>query len=243
VPSVTETLCRFGLARNLVGVTQYCISPAASLRRAARVGGPLNPSIKKILSLKPDIVFASDEENRKRDVEALTRQGVPVYICRVRGVEDAIGMMRDIFAMWPCLHKPRGIIHETESLYLKRLKTFPGNTLVACLLWKSPYMACGRDTYISRLIEICGGLNVLRSKKRYFELTLDEIARAKPRLVLLPTEPYRFQAKDRAEILSQLRKRSLADCRVRIVDGEMLAWYGARTRDALKRLPALLRHR
>jgi len=252
VPSITETLCEFGLARNIVGVTDYCVSPARALRGKARVGGPMNPAIKKILSLKPDIVFASDEENRRRDVAALARRGIHVYVARVRRVEDAIAMMRDFAAIWPRLAKPRAIIRETESLLKNKgvrplpslrssLASDPRLTRVAYLIWKNPYMTCGDDTYISRLMEACGGENVFRRRARYFALTLDDLARAKPNLVLLSTEPYRFQRKDCIEIAAGLRKRGLKNCRARIADGEMLAWYGARTRDALRKLPALLR--
>ena len=239
VPSITETLCELGLARNIVGVTDYCVAPARALRGKARVGGPMNPAIKKILSLKPDIVFASDEENRRRDVAALARRGIRVYVTRVRRVEDAIAMMRDFAAIWPRLAKPRAIIRETESLFRGRLKSRA--TRVAYLIWKNPYMTCGGDTYISRLMEACGGENVFRRRARYFALTLDDLSRAKPNLVLLSTEPYRFQRKDCIEIAAGLRKRGLKNCRARIADGEMLAWYGARTRDALRKLPALLR--
>jgi ABC-type Fe3+-hydroxamate transport system substrate-binding protein len=70
VPSITETLCEFGLSKNLAAVTDYCVRPARALSGVPRIGGPLNPSIRKILSLKPDIVFASDEENRKQDATA-----------------------------------------------------------------------------------------------------------------------------------------------------------------------------
>jgi ABC-type Fe3+-hydroxamate transport system substrate-binding protein len=273
VPSITETLCEFGLARNIVGITDYCVSPARALRGKARVGGPMNPSVKKILSLRPDIVFASDEENRKRDAAALTRHGAPVYVARVRGVAEAIGMLRDLSCIWPHLKKPRKIIRETESLLIKRLKSEGvrrqrgakrregsdpraprvGRSRprlrsrdtalrVAYLIWKNPYMTCGGDTYISRLMMACGGVNVFhRRGKRYFALTLDGLARAKPELVLLSTEPYKFLKKDCAAIRKELRNRGLVNCRVKIADGEMLAWYGARTRDALKKLPALFR--
>ena len=241
VPSITETLCEFGMAGRIVGITDYCIHPARSLRRKARVGGPMNPSLRKILSLKPDLLIASDEENRKRDVQALARKGIPVYVCRVRGVDDALEMMRVIAAMCPAASGPQAIIRETESLYRARPHG-RRRTRVACLVWKNPYMSCGADTYISRLIEACGGLNVFHARRRnYFPLTVDELARARPQLVLLPTEPYRFRRKDREEILAHLRERGLRGCRARIVEGEMIAWYGARTRRALKRLPSILR--
>lgn len=242
VPSVTETLCEFGLAERIIGVTRYCVSPARSLRKKARIGGPLDPSLKKILSLKPDLVIAGDEENRREDVEALVRRGIPVRVCRVRSVAGAIAMMRFLAALWPGLSRPGEIIRETESLRraLGAAPTHRG-TRVACLVWKRPYMSCGGDTYIGDLIETCGGENVFHGqRKRYFALTLEKLAAARPELVLLPTEPYRFRRKDREELLAFLRRRGLKGCRARIVRGEMLAWHGARTRVALAKLPAVI---
>ena len=202
----------------------------------------MQPSLKKILSLKPDLLIAGDEENRKKDVEAFSRRGIPAYVCSVRSVDDALKVMRDLAAMWPCLARPREVIGETESLYRKRLRNKPRRrTRCACLIWKKPYMSCGGGTYISKLIETCGGSNVFHAKRRnYFPLTLGELARAEPELVLLPTEPYRFRGKDRVEILAHLRRCGLRGCRARIVQGDLVAWYGVRTRLALERLPSII---
>jgi hypothetical protein len=46
-------------------------------------------------------------------------------------------------------------------------------------------------------------------------------------LVLLSTEPYRFQEKDRDELQTALNKP------VHLIDGEMTTWYGSRAIEGL----------
>jgi hypothetical protein len=160
-----------------------------------------------------------------------------LHVCRVHSVADAVKMMREFAGMWPMRGRGEEIIREVESLR----KVRAGHRIrTAVLLWKKPYMSCNRDTYISDLVECCGGRNVFCGREeRYFELNEAEIAEAEPELVLLPTEPYRFRAGDRFEFLARMTGRGLK-CRCRIVSGEMLAWYGYRTLKGLSRLPEII---
>ena len=55
-PSITEILFALGLDEEIVGVTDFCDYPEAALTKQ-RVGGFVNPSIEKIVSLKPDLIL------------------------------------------------------------------------------------------------------------------------------------------------------------------------------------------
>ena len=66
----------------------------------------------------------------------------------------------------------------------------------------------------------------------YPEVTLDEVARRRPDVVLVPSEPYEFSD----EHLDELGAIAPA---VR-VDGQDLFWWGARTAGALSRLRAAI---
>lgn len=57
-PTVTETICALGGEDMLVGRTDYCNYPA-SVADIPSIGGILNPSVEKIIRLKPDLVIAS----------------------------------------------------------------------------------------------------------------------------------------------------------------------------------------
>ncbi|MBO9326591.1 MAG: ABC transporter substrate-binding protein, partial [Roseiflexus sp.] len=72
VPSLTEWLFTIGLGARVVAVTDYCIEPAAALAGVPRIRGTKNPDRARIVALQPDLVIADQEENRARDVQALT---------------------------------------------------------------------------------------------------------------------------------------------------------------------------
>ncbi len=62
-PSITEILFALGLNEEIVGVTDFCDYPEAALNKP-RIGGFINPSIEKIVSLKPDLIIATRDGNR-----------------------------------------------------------------------------------------------------------------------------------------------------------------------------------
>src|SRR5258708_32449000 len=68
VPSWTETLFALGFNSEIVGVTKFCVEPAAAVASIARVGGTKNPDGRAILNLEPELVIANPEENRREDI-------------------------------------------------------------------------------------------------------------------------------------------------------------------------------
>ena len=92
-PSVTESLVALGLAPQIVGVTRYCVHPREVTSRIRKVGGTKNPDLDGIRSLRPDLVFANAEENRREDVEALEREFV-TDVSHPRRVADIPTLLR-----------------------------------------------------------------------------------------------------------------------------------------------------
>src|SRR5687767_15694883 len=68
VPSVTEVMYALGGQHLLVGRTDYCDFPPAAASRPS-VGGMINPSLERIVGLKPDLVVATDEGNREETIQ------------------------------------------------------------------------------------------------------------------------------------------------------------------------------
>lgn len=86
VPSLTEWLFALGLAEQIVGVTDFCLHPAELVAHKPKLRGTKNPERAAIIALQPDLVIASKEENRQRDVDALGAAGVPVYVTDITTV-------------------------------------------------------------------------------------------------------------------------------------------------------------
>src|SRR5262252_10104984 len=87
-PSITETLVAIGGRRHLAAVTRFCTRPRSALWGLPRIGGTKNPDVGRILDLKPDLVFANEEENRVEDVRALEAAGVEVDVSFPRKISD-----------------------------------------------------------------------------------------------------------------------------------------------------------
>ena len=77
-PSITETLYALGLGDLLVGDTDYCDYPPEA-KRKPRVGNLLNPSLERIVSLKPDLVLGSPTANRREVIGQLEKLRIPLY--------------------------------------------------------------------------------------------------------------------------------------------------------------------
>jgi ABC-type hemin transport system substrate-binding protein len=93
-------------------------------------------------------------------------------------------------------------------------------------------MTLSADTYGSSLLELVGYRNVFAdATDRYATVTLEEVTARHPDVVLLPSEPYAFTDRHRAEI-----EAALPGCTVRFVDGRDVFWWGTRTPEAAERL-------
>src|SRR5260370_22468355 len=96
VPSWTETVFALGLDREIVGVTRFCVEPAAAVASRPKIGGTKNPHIKAIGELAPDLVIANAEENRPEDIHLLRHPGVAVFTTHPRQIANAGHSLPDI---------------------------------------------------------------------------------------------------------------------------------------------------
>ena len=90
VPSWTQTLFALDAGEMLVAATRFCVEPAEALATIPKIGGTKNPNLREIAKLKPDLVIANAEENRREDIERLREQGVAVLTTYPRTVPGAV---------------------------------------------------------------------------------------------------------------------------------------------------------
>ena len=245
VPSVTELLAALGLAPYLVARTGYCIHPADRLADVAKVGGTKEVNLAKLKRLAPSHAIVNIDENRAETVAAL-RDFVPEIVvthpCGPDDVAALIAQLATAFAAMPGV-ADRAAALDAE-LQAELHATVPEGrpaVPVLYLIWREPWMTVARDTYIARLLArvnwctlpaIDGGE---RGAGRYPSLSGREAWLAEVQEVLLSSEPYAF-AREHLNQAQALCPRA----RVRLVDGELLSWYGPRTAQGLRYLRELV---
>ncbi|HEX4832214.1 MAG TPA: helical backbone metal receptor [Trebonia sp.] len=227
VPSLTESVAvtRPGA---LAGATQWCTHPPGL--DVPRVRGTKNPDVAAIVALRPDLVLANQEENRRLDVDRLRAAGVPVWVTVIRSVEEATGSLRRLFAdglRWPV---PDWVAQAERAWSAP--PPARARRAVICV-WRDPWMVVGRDTFTGDVAARLGLANAFGDDPgRYPKADLAAIAARDPELVLLPDEPYPFSAADGPE--------AFPGRRAALVSGRDLTWYGPSLTGARTRLAAAL---
>jgi ABC-type Fe3+-hydroxamate transport system substrate-binding protein len=242
VPSWTETLFALGLGHAVVGVTRYCVEPAAT-STLPKIGGTKNPDIKAIVELSPDLVIANAEENRREDIEEIRAARVQVFTTYPRKISSAVESIIKLGSVLGCESAGRAMAREIV-LAVSEIETQVGvwaklRFRVFCPIWKNPWMAFNADTYAHDVLRMLGFNNIFAAAgERYPRTTLEEALAQRPDFVMLPNEPYEFGPKD-VEELRPLLPPALSR-RLVLINGRDLHWYGAHMVAGLKSLAALL---
>jgi ABC-type Fe3+-hydroxamate transport system substrate-binding protein len=226
VPSQTELLVDLQLKSKLVGITKFCVHPANLRKEVTIVGGTKKVRFRDIEALKPDIIICNKEENSEEIVTACS-QIAPTWVSDIYSFEDSIEMIRSLGKIFNVSENASEIvagIRFEKEFFSEFIKEKPQKK-VAYLIWKNPFMAAGRNTFINTLLQLNNFENILtESTSRYPEINLPKLESAE--LVLLSSEPYPFSEKD----INELKK--VLPGKVILVDGEYFSWYGSRLLNA-----------
>ncbi len=228
-PSLTELVFDLGLGKSLVGITRWCVHPAARVGAIEKVGGTKDPDVARIVALAPDLVLLNEEENRREDAEELERAGVPCHVTFPHDLAQTAAMVRAIGAALSRPVEAERIATDIEARSERVRAAARGHAPVrfAYLIWRKPWMAVNADTFAHALLAQAGGENVFAARpERYPEIDPLALGAADPRLVLLGSEPFPFEERHAEELAGA---SGLARERFRLADGEYLSWHGART--------------
>lgn len=222
VPSQTELLVDLGLRENIVGVTKFCVHPVDLRTKKNIVGGTKSVNLDKIESLKPDIIICNKEENTE-DMVLQLESIAPVWVSDISNISECLEMIDKLGEILEVSEIATRINSEIYSewhdfkMYSKKLPSVKA----IYLIWKKPFMAAGRATFINELLKLNNFENIIEMESsRYPEVAKDLITKAE--VVLLSTEPYPFNEKHVSDL------REMFDVEVKLVDGEYFSWYGSR---------------
>ncbi|MEU2371901.1 helical backbone metal receptor [Streptomyces pseudogriseolus] len=229
VPSLTEAVA-VSAPGALVAATDWCTHPAGL--DVARVGGTKNPAVDRITALAPDLVIANEEENRPPDLDALRAAGLDVLVTHVRTLPQAVGELDRVLSACGVRTRPRWL-DEAEAAWEAPPASEEVRTAVVPV-WRRPWMVLGRDTFAGDLLARLGVRTLYADhSERYPRVPLEELRAARPDVVVLPDEPYRFTADDGPEAFPG------PPCA--LVSGRHLTWYGPSLAEAPQVLGRALR--
>ena len=187
-PSITETLYALGLGDRLVGDTDYCEYPPEA-KQKPHVGPILNPSLEKIVALKPDLVLGSPEANRIETADRLARLGIPVYGVTAGTVEETLHSIEDLGQVLGREAEARALVQSLR----RRIEAVEGRVAgrgrpkVLFAVWYRPLTTVGARSFIGDVIRRAGGASISEDLQgEWPRLSLEEALRRDPDVILFP---------------------------------------------------------
>ncbi len=268
VPSDTYSVIRLGAKDKLVGRTKYCIAPEEDVEGIEIVGGTKDVDVNRVIELEPDLVIANQEENTRSQIERLDAAGIPVLVSFPKRFAEGIAHLARLAISLGVDQQPTGkalvakAYHAHREAEQRRREGTPVRAFVP--IWMDPLMTVHEATFISDTLDLVGGQNIFADRPRRYPLaadlgraaplppervgdrdtryprvTLDEVVKRQPEVVILPNEPHEFSESD-ADTFRRLDVPAAKNARIVFCDGKDLMWYGARSIEGLERLRQLI---
>jgi ABC-type Fe3+-hydroxamate transport system substrate-binding protein len=247
VPSDTYSVVALGAGDRIVGRTSYCEHAAG----ATVVGGTKDVDVEAVVALEPDFVIANQEENARKPLEAIAARGVKVLVSLPRRVEQGIGHLARLARILEVGETGKALVK--RGYELMALPPVVGTERAFVPIWMDPLMTLNGDTFGSDVLARIGIANSFGDRLRlyplaadlgkgpeaeatgrdvrYPRLTLEELTKRDPDVVVLPDEPHAFSADDEAVLHAAVPR-----ARIVRVSGKDLFWYGAWTVESFDRL-------
>jgi len=187
-PSITETLYALGLAGRLVGDTDYCDYPPAA-RAKPHVGAPLNPSLERIVALRPDLVLGTDQANRRETADQLERLGIPLYGVTANTVEGTLRSIADLGGALEWQRPAEALVASLRARVaaVQHQPRPQPRPKVLFAVWVHPLITVGRATFISDVIRCAGGVSVSDDLEgEWPHMQLEEVLARSPDIILFP---------------------------------------------------------
>ena len=237
-PHIVENLYAIGAGEHLVASVDHADYPEQA-KALPRVGGYYGVQIEKILALKPTLVVVWQGGNKAADVETLKRLGVPLYISKIKGVEDIATELRQLGKLTGNVAQSERVATQFELSYQRLQQDYQRGEgqkpKVFYQLWPAPMMTVNNNTVIGKAITLCGGENAFADNSTdYPQISVENVALAKPDIIVLSSE------KSAAEQTQQWQQWDMIPAvknkAIRAIDADLLHRYSTRILDGINKL-------
>jgi iron complex transport system substrate-binding protein len=242
-PSNTEILFALGLGDRVVGVTKYCNYPpeVEGLKDSGKVdvvGGYVDPDFEKILSLRPDIVVAS-QIHGSGVVSLLVKQNIPVFVVDPNNLSGILLSIENVGKITGKAAEASALILQMRSrikAVSDKVSSLPKER-VLYVVWHDPVQTAGSGTFDDEIIEMAGGVNIFHDLSGYAEVDPEAIAVRNPEVIIACTgmgtgadKPLQWAETERGLNLTDARKNG----RIYQAKGDLITRAGPRIVDGLE---------
>jgi iron complex transport system substrate-binding protein len=241
-PNLTEIAYAIGAGERLVGNTTFCNYPEQA-KSVAKVGDTLQPSIERVLTLRPQLVLVSTASQLEAFTSQLNEHGIAVYITDPHDLE---GVFRTITNLGDLLNEPVAASDVVKQLRartetVERAVAGAPPVRVFFQLSSQPLYTAGKTSFVTNLIERAGGRSVTSNVNEAWPRLSDEAALASRPEALIMLSGESMGVASNTKVAPALRKSPAVQTgRVYSIDGDLLTRPGPRLVDGLEQIARAL---
>lgn len=234
-PNLTENIFAVGAGDRLVGVTTFCNYPEAAAS-IPKVGDTMNPSIERIVAIKPDIVFVSTASQIETFTRTLEQNDIAVYVTNPASMDDVLKNLRQ-------LNDLLGVdaIETIENLrrritVVTQAAAATEKARVFIQISKEPLFTVGKQSFLNAMVDAAGGRSVTSDvETAYPKLSKETASALRPDVIILSESP------DNQEPNEVFRNSpAVKNGRVYKINADLLSRPGPRLVDALEQIARFL---
>ncbi|HEX8169741.1 MAG TPA: helical backbone metal receptor [Thermoanaerobaculia bacterium] len=230
-PNVTEMLFACGAGELVVATDDNSNFPAA-VRRLPKVGA-MQPNIERVVSMRPDVVFASSEGNLPVIEAPLAAAHVPLYVVRTDRLQEIAPAMQRLGAL---VRAPRTAeaVRELQRAIDAQRRTRARPPRILFAVWTDPLYVAGANTFTADLYALTGAQNAVQVRG-WPQYSLETLAAHPPDLLLYPRRSVSAQ-----QVSALLARVPNVRPRVVAVDEDLFQRPGPRVGEAARALNEIL---
>ena len=240
-PNLTEIIYAVNAGDQLVGNTTFCDYPEAA-RTVPKIGDTLQPSIERILSLKPQLVLVSTASQLEAFTRQLDEHGIVVYVTDPRDLEGVFRSLQNVGQLLNHQEQSQEVVNQLRERATSITEMVKSTKPVRVFyqLSAEPLYTAGRDSFVTDLIQRAGGISVTAEVPEAWPRFSQESAVAsRPEAIVLPTGGSMGSAN--SEIAVGLKNSPAAlNGKVYRIHGDFLSRPGPRSVDGLEELARAL---
>ncbi len=179
-PAACDILEEIGASNFIVGYTDYATKPNS---KAVNVGAFGSFNVEQIVSLKPDLVIIPKFTYERYDLGALKALGINVFVFEPNNIGDIVSNAEKFGLITNRLAQAKKAINKFYQ-GLNKLHCIKQKPTVAFLVWLSPIIVAGNDTFISNAITFAGGRNIIE-KDGWPQVTSEYLINKNPQFLIV----------------------------------------------------------
>jgi len=178
---MTEVIFTLGAQDDLAGVTTYCDYPDAA-RKLPKVGDFSNPSLERIVGLKPDLVIVNLPEQNRIKTE-LEQYKIQVFVTEPESLAD---IYRDITNLGGRIGRQRAADSLVAYMRKRIRPTGRKPKSVYIELSPRPLITIGRNNFLNEMVGMAGGKNIFDDLVRpYPAVNQEEVIKRDPEIIII----------------------------------------------------------